>query len=318
MRVSAPDRPLGRLRGAATSVKHDHHQTLQRPGFLEPLDGHIHELRPAVGADLEPVERHAFLLPERFLEGAGQFVAQTFAGHGKDIPVGLAGGRFEVFAGAAADVKDVALVVDQHGRRGVTLQDQLIRQRLETGRRLWRRSRLGAGGRAGAKGRGKLDRLRPQDGLGPPEDPRFAAQRGKEIGEAANRLRAAEKQDAAGTETVVKQRNEFLLHFRRQVDQQVAAAQDVQLGEGRVHDEVLRRKDHHLADLLAHPVAVFFLDEEPAQPLRRHVGGNVVREEALAGLVDRVLVQVGGEDLQTKFPLGLSCSTASLNTMARE
>ena len=112
--------------------EHDHHQPLQRPGFLESLDGHIHALLAAVGPDLESVERHAFLLPERFLEGAGQFVAQPFAGHGKDVPVGLAGGRFQVFAGPAADVEDVALVIDEHGRRGVTLQDQLIRQGLET------------------------------------------------------------------------------------------------------------------------------------------------------------------------------------------
>ena len=49
---------------------------------------------------------------------------------------------------------------------------------------------------------------------------------------------------------------------------------------------------------LPHPVAVLLLDEEPAQPLRRHVRGDVGRIDALAGLVDRVPVQVGGEDLQ--------------------
>ena len=47
-----------------------------------------------------------------------------------------------------------------------------------------------------------------------------------------------------------------------EVDQQVAAAQDVELGEGRVHDEVLRGEDHHLADLFADPVAALLLDEE--------------------------------------------------------
>ena len=253
---------------------------------------------PPLVPTLSPWSATALLLPERFLEGAGQFVAQTFAGHGKDVPVGLAGGRFQVFAGVAADVEDVALVIDEHGRRGVTLQDQLIRQGLETERRFRRRARLRPAGRGRAKGRGKLDRLRPQGGFRPPEEPRFAAEGGKQVGEAANRLRAAEKQNAAGIEAVVKQRNQFLLHLRGQIDQQVAAAQDVQLGKGRIHDEILRRKNHHLANLFAHPVAVFFLGKEPAQPLRRHVGGDIGRKEALAGLVNRVPVQVGGEDLQ--------------------
>jgi len=95
------------------------------------------------------------------------------------------------------------------------------------------------------------------------------------MGEIPHRFRAALKQNAAGREAVMKQRNQFSLHLRGQINQQVAAAQNVQLGEGRVHDEILRRKDHHLADLLAHPVAVFFPGEEPLQPGIRNVGGDV-------------------------------------------
>ena len=143
VRLRRPARRLGG-HGRGHVGEHDHHQPLQRPGFIESLDGHIHALLAAVGPDLESVERHAALLPERLLEGAGQFVAQPFAGHGKEVPVGLAGGRFQVFAGPAADVEDVALVIDEHGRRGVTLQDQLIRQGLETERRFRRRPGLRA------------------------------------------------------------------------------------------------------------------------------------------------------------------------------
>jgi hypothetical protein len=57
--------------------ENDHYQALQRPGFFKALDGHIHALLPAVGPDLESVERHTAFLPEHFLEGAGQFVAQA-------------------------------------------------------------------------------------------------------------------------------------------------------------------------------------------------------------------------------------------------
>ena len=103
----------------------------------------------------------------------------------------------------------------------------------------------------------------------------------------------------------MKERDELLLHLRDQVDQQVAAAQDVQLGKGRIHDEILGCEDHHLPDLLAHAVAMILLDEEPGQPLRQHVGGDVEREEALARFVNGVPVQVGGEDLQSQVALGL-------------
>ena len=85
----------------------------------------------AVGPDLESVQGdHAVLLPERLWKALGQLVAQPLAGHGEDVPVGLAGGRFQVLAGPPADVEDVALVVDEHRGRGVALdEEQLIRQR---------------------------------------------------------------------------------------------------------------------------------------------------------------------------------------------
>ena len=132
--LGQPDRRLGRL-GRGHVRENDHHQPFERPGFIKLLDGHIHALLPAIGPDLESVERHSALLLERFMESTGQFVAEAFAGHGEDVPVGLAGGRFQVFAGVAANVKDVALVIDERGGRGITLQDQLIRQRLEASRR---------------------------------------------------------------------------------------------------------------------------------------------------------------------------------------
>ena len=82
----------------------------------------------AVGLDSESLERHGALLAQHFLESIGEFVAQALAGHGKNIPIGFARSRFQVFARPSADVKDVALVVDEHSGQGVTLQDQLIGQ----------------------------------------------------------------------------------------------------------------------------------------------------------------------------------------------
>ncbi len=99
----------------------------------------------------------------------------------------------------------------------------------------------------------------------------------------------------------MKERQELFLQFRRQIDQKVAADEDIQLGKGGVHDDVLRGEGHHLPDLLADPVAVLFLDKKPAQALGRNVRGDVGRIDPLAGLVDRVPVQVGGKDLQREI-----------------
>src|ERR1017187_4395839 len=107
------------------------------------------------------------------------------------------------------------------------LQNQLIRERLETERHFRFRAGLGPGGQKRGKGRGKLDQLRSRGGLGSPVEPCLAVEGGKQVGETADRLRAAEQQDATEGQAVVKQRNEFLLHLRSQVDQQIAAAQNV-------------------------------------------------------------------------------------------
>jgi hypothetical protein len=115
----------------------------------------------------------------------------------------------------------------------------------------------------------------------------------------------------------VEQGQDLLLQRLAEVDQQVAAGQDVEPGEGRVGDEVLRREDHHLAELPVDPVAVFLGNEVAGQPLRREVGGDVGGVAGLAGLVDGVHVEIGGVDLQRELASG-GRSRASRKTMASE
>ena len=43
-----------------------------------------------------------------FVQGGGQVAPQPFAGHLQDVHAGLARGRFQVHAGAAVEVEDVA------------------------------------------------------------------------------------------------------------------------------------------------------------------------------------------------------------------
>ena len=157
----------------------------------EGLDGDIHYLLSAVGAHHYILERDGLFLAQRFLESGRQFVAQTFARHGKDVPVGFASRRFQIFSRASADVENVAFVVGQHRGRGIRLQEQLICQRLQVGRRFQRLGRRA--GLGGDKGCRELDRLRSQGRIQPPVQPCFSSQRREQVGKVTNGLRAPQK-----------------------------------------------------------------------------------------------------------------------------
>ena len=126
------------------------------------------------------------------------------------------------------------------------------------------------------------------------------------MAEAADALGRAQDQEAAGVQGVVHQRQELLLRLDIDVDQEVPAAEDVQLRERRIDEDVLRRKDHQVADFFLDPVALALTHEEPRQPLGRHVRGDARGERALAGLLDGVMVDVGGKDLDRRAFLAVS------------
>ena len=116
------------FRGRCHVGKDDHHHPPQRLRLFDRLDSDINGLRAAVGPDLEALDGDRLFLPERLLEGVSQIKTEPFTGHGENIPVGLAGRRLKIFAGPPADIEDIPLVVDQHGRRGKVLQEQLVRE----------------------------------------------------------------------------------------------------------------------------------------------------------------------------------------------
>jgi hypothetical protein len=96
----------------------------------------------------------------------------------------------------------------------------------------------------------------------------------------------------------VKQRNQPLLQLCGEINQEVAAGDQIQLGERGIHDDVLRCKHHHLPDLFGDAKAALLVHEEPAQALRRHVGRDRVGVQALARLFDGLTIEIGAEDLQ--------------------
>ncbi len=127
----------------------------------------------------------------------------------------------------------------------------------------------------------------------------FAVQRGKKIAKLAHGLGGAQEEKTARVQRVVEQGNELLLQVPAHIDQEVAATDQVELGERRVFDHVLLGKDQHVADAFVDAIgaAAGLGREKPRQPLRRDVGGDAGRIEAGAGRGNRLAVNVGGEDL---------------------
>ena len=84
----------------------------------------------------------------------------------------------------------------------------------------------------------------------------------KGLGKRAYVLRRTEYQEARGLEGVLQDRPDLALQHVAQVDQHVAATDQVQLGERRVLCQVVPGKHAHVTDILTDLVPVFGADEE--------------------------------------------------------
>src|ERR1700730_1023617 len=95
----------------------------------------------------------------------------------------------------------------------------------------------------------------------------------------------------------MQQRDDLLLKRRLQVNQQIAAADQVEAGKGRVADHAVRREDAHLAQILVKLIGTRLVEEEALQPRRRDPPDQVARIARRARDAHCGFVDVGGEDL---------------------
>ena len=113
-------------------------------------------------------------------------------------------------------------------------------------------------------------------------------------------LGSAEHQKTAGFERIVQSRDHPLLQHRAQVDQQIAATDQVQVGERRIFGHILLGKDAHLPYRFDNLISPVDSHEEPPQTLRRDAGDQSLGIEAGAGPVERAVADVGGENLERR------------------
>ena len=72
---------------------------------------------------------HGLVVRRGLVQGRGQFVPQSFAGHLEDVTdPHFARSRFQVQAGAAVEIKDVALAIDERADRDKLLQKRAFGQ----------------------------------------------------------------------------------------------------------------------------------------------------------------------------------------------
>src|SRR5206468_13106426 len=111
-------------------------------------------------------------------------------------------------------------------------------------------------------------------------------------------LRFAQEQEPSGFKCVVKRRQYLPLQVLFEIDEQIAARDQVHLREGGITQKILPGEDDHLAEELGDAIIAILLDEEPAQPLRRKVMHDALGIKTGAPLIEHRLVDVRGKKLK--------------------
>jgi hypothetical protein len=196
----------------------------------------------AVGLDTDIVPQHILALPGALPQRRRQFDFQSFAGHVQHVVPGLAGCRFQIHAGPAVNEKDVASFVYDNARGRKPVEERALNLhryvRIFNARcqDLRRRGLV-----AGRPLRRDL-RQRPQhrDAFFPAKQFPAFLDRLEQIRKRAHCLRRSQKHQTGGLERVVEDRQELLLQVGIQIDEQISAREQIQLGEWRVLDHILR------------------------------------------------------------------------------
>src|SRR5439155_23494670 len=92
----------------------------------------------------------------------------------------------------------------------------------------------------------------------------------KQLCERANRLGRAQEEESFRFKGVMKRRHDLFLQTGFEIDQQVAATDEVDARERRVAQEILSGENDDLPQRLGNPIAAVLLDKESPQPLRRN------------------------------------------------
>jgi hypothetical protein len=132
----------------------------------------------------------------------------------------------------------------------------------------------------------------------PREDLGLLVDRGEQLRDGGDVLRAAEEEKAGIVEREVQRREHPLLQLWTEVDEDVAAAHEIELGERRIARQIVLHERAAFADRLADPVAdALDAGEVACEPLRTDAACGGLGVNADPGVVDRLVRDIGPEQL---------------------
>ena len=138
-------------------------------------------------------------------------------------------------------------------------------------------------------------------GSGPEGVPRLALAAGLEQTGPNRRLGVPKKEEAPRTQGEMEQRADLLLKLAVEVDQEVAARDEIEPQERRIPDHAVLLEQHELPDAVAHAVARPLVDEEAVEAIGADVGRDRLRVSSLTGDGERMAVEIGGDDLDPRL-----------------
>ena len=282
-------------------VEHDQGQGGHHAILREQTHGHFDPQPGVTPLNANRLGLDGLAAGARLVDGRAQFVAQLRLRIVQKVDRWRAAAGLQELADAFRQMQDVVVAVDQYAGQN-DLVDQLAMQ-------FCKRSRPGGApvGSALVENQPFARKIRFQQQM--PHGaagrigfvkPAFFVHQGKKLGCRISRLRSAEKQIPFGFERKPKGCQNARLSGLVQVNQQIAAADQIDSGKRRIAQHIVAGEQHFFAHLLGHPKTVFFKGEEMLQPDSRHIRRNGRRIQAVAGEGNRPVVNIGCKHLKLR------------------
>ena len=125
----------------------------------------------------------------------------------------------------------------------------------------------------------------------------FGIQRLEIVGHFAGGFAGAQQHQSAGIEREIEKLQHLALQNRLQVDQQIAATEQGNVGKRRILDQIMLSEHHHFPDGTGDLEIVLILVEILGQQARRNVGGDAFGISAVSGVMDGVAINISGKNL---------------------
>ena len=125
----------------------------------------------------------------------------------------------------------------------------------------------------------------------------FFVEGGKQCIPLVHGFRDAEKQQRFHIQGKVKNLQRLLLRLAIEIDHEVPTTHEIQPGERRILQKIMKREKDRFPQFTFDPVASGCLGEEPAEAVLGNVRRNDLRVKCVTPVLDRAFIEIGGKNL---------------------